>query len=177
MIIEGNIINLRNLRMSDAVSIFNAFGDKRVVAYTSLPNPFRMKDAVDLIQNSRRGMKSKDSYILGIESKETGMIIGIAGLKKINYEHSHAILLCWLGKKYWGKGIGTEACRLMLSFGFRKLKLRRIAAWVFPQNKASLSMVKKLGFKYEGTLRRNTLRNGRFLDDMAFGMLREEYKI
>lgn len=84
----------------------------------------------------------------------------------------------WLGEKYWKNGYGTEAAKKIIDFGFNKLKLRRIDVEAFTKNKASNALIKKLGFTYEGTLRRakRAKSTGKIHDENIYGLLREEWK-
>jgi len=56
----------------------------------------------------------------------------------------------WLGKEYWGAGLGTEAARGATDFGFGVLGMRRIDAFVFDGNPASVRLLEKIGFHYVG---------------------------
>lgn len=82
----------------------------------------------------------------------------------------------WLGTRYWGRGIVTEASALTLAWMFEHLELQRVQADVFEGNNASVRVLEKLGFVHEGTLRRALVRNGKMLDNLLFGLLREEWE-
>jgi len=95
-----------------------------------------------------------------------GEVAGSVGFNKI--EGYKAEVGYWLARKYWGRGIMTKAVKLVTQFGFKKLKLRRIYAFVFTSNKASMNVLKKAGFKIEGLLKKNAKKGGKFLDDYLF---------
>ena len=57
----------------------------------------------------------------------------------------------WLGEKYWHNGYMEEALKSVIEFAFNKVKLRRIDISAFSDNNASNALIKKLGFKFEGT--------------------------
>ena len=97
-------------------------------------------------------------------------------LMNIDEKNKNAEIGYWLGKKYWGKGIMREAVKLILQFGFKKLKLERIYAKVLHPNVASAKLLEKSGLRYEGRLRRATLRRGRWYDDLCFGILKTELR-
>jgi RimJ/RimL family protein N-acetyltransferase len=50
--------------------------------------------------------------------------------------------------KHWGHGYAAEAATAVLRYGFRDLNLAKIIAFAVPQNKASLKILEKLGFRY-----------------------------
>jgi len=121
-------------------------------------------------------MKKGKEYHLGIELKATGQIIGMIGMMQISRKHRRAEVGYWLGKSYWGKGYAAEALRLMLRFGFEQLKLVRITAGVMHLNLTSARMLEKAGFTFEGRLRKNFMQHGQWLDELRYGILKEEFK-
>lgn len=82
--------------------------------------------------------------------KETGEVIGTAGLQPLEdtgeVEVGYSII-----KKYWGLGIGTEAARGWMEYGFNTAGLERIVAVAVVENEASQHIMRKLGMTYEKT--------------------------
>lgn len=175
MIIKGNRINLRKLKQSDAKSIYKHVNDLEIIRYTLMPWPYKKKDAESFIPYTHSQMKKKEAYELGIEWKETGEVIGMIGLMKIDLENKKAEIGYWLGKEYWRKGIMSEAGAMMLRFGFKELKLHRVYAKIFHPNKPSAKFLESLGFQYEGRLRQSIKRRGKWMDDLVYGLLEGEF--
>ena len=121
-------------------------------------------------------MRKKKTFSLGIELKETKEIIGMVSLMNVDYDNKNAEIGYWLGKKYWGKGIMKEAIKLILDFGFKKLKLVRIYAKVMHPNITLAKLLEKSGFKYEGRMRKTILRRGKWMDDLRYSILNSEFK-
>jgi ribosomal-protein-alanine N-acetyltransferase len=80
--------------------------------------------------------------------KPDDKMIGFAGLQPLEaageIEVGYSIV-----KDHWGLGIGTEACRGWLRFGFNKYGLERIIAVAHPDNLGSTHIMEKNGMKYE----------------------------
>lgn len=173
ILIKGKRINLRSLRLSDAEDIVNYCNHKDMARYTeNIPYPYKKKNAIEFIKQSQSGVRKKTGYELGIELN--GKIIGSMSLLKldpIKAEIGYA-----LGKKYWGKGYATEAGKLIIKYGFKKLKLKRIWARVAEPNIASQRLLKKVGFKHEGVLRKNMYKYGKYMNEVRFGLLKEEWR-
>ncbi|MCX6834547.1 MAG: GNAT family protein, partial [candidate division Zixibacteria bacterium] len=110
------------------------------------------------------------------EDPATGDIIGGIGLEVISKKHQCIEVGYWLGRKYRGRGIMPEAVRMALRFGFKELKQARIQAHVMNGNDASVRVLEKCGFKYEGTERKRIKHRGRWRDLMMFSVLREEWR-
>ena len=175
--IEGKTINLKKLRKSDAISIYENAKDFDIARYTTLPYPYKLKDAEDFIRATHQRIRKKKAFELGIELKGAKGIIGMIGLMSIDHENKNAEIGYWLGKKYWRRGIMKEAIKLMLNFGFRELKLVRIYATVMHPNVASFKLLEKSGFQYEGRMRKATLRKGRWMDNLIYSILSSEFRL
>jgi RimJ/RimL family protein N-acetyltransferase len=86
----------------------------------------------------------------------------------------------WVGiglgeRDYWGRGYGTDAMRLIVQYGFIELNLQRVSLALHSYNDRALKSYEKVGFKVEGTLRQDTLREGRRTDGIFMGILRDEW--
>lgn len=82
-----------------------------------------------------------------------------------------------LAKDMWGKGIMTEAGRAVMEYGFSVLKLSQIGICTSPTNLRSQGVIKKLGFIYEGTLRRTMKTfDGVNRDSMVFSITADEFE-
>lgn len=76
-----------------------------------------------------------------------GRHIGNVSLHSIQWEEKVAELGIVLGEKdCWGKGYGPEALRLLLSYAFRDLGLRRVVLHVHRRNHRAIRAYKKVGF-------------------------------
>ncbi len=178
MRVEGSRVVLRNLRFSDARSLQENANDPEVTKYIFISYPYPLDEAKDLIKEVQGYLKEKpiEVYFLGVELKETGKIIGAVSFRSISYHHRNAELSYWLGKEHWGKGLMSEAVRLMLNFGFEKLGLEMVYSFVYEPNIISVKLLEKLGFKYAGMLRKGSLKDGRWYNNLMYDLLKEEVK-
>jgi len=176
MLIEGQKINLRDLKPRDAESIYKNLNDRDVSRYTArISYPYRLEDAQDFIKFSKK--KNMNQIVFGIENPENKKIIGIIDLTSIDYHDSKgAILGYWLGKKYWGQKIMSEVVKLVLNYAFKKLKLVRVQATVMEPNKASMKVLEKNSFKQEGILRKKVYKNRKWQNIFVYGILKKEFK-
>ncbi|MBU2993358.1 GNAT family protein [Octadecabacter sp. 1_MG-2023] len=75
-----------------------------------------------------------------------------------------------------GKGIGTRAMRLVLSYAFDTLNMHRVALRAIDYNVRAVAAYKKLGFVEEGRLRENAWFADQWHDDIMMGLLASEYQ-
>jgi RimJ/RimL family protein N-acetyltransferase len=111
-------------------------------------------------------------------TKEDGVFIGTTGLYAINWIMRTAEFRIFLGEtSFWNRGIGTEASKLMVVYGFDKLNLNRISLGVNAENKGGVRAYEKAGFVREGLLRQEQYRNFQYYDVIVMGLLRAEYEM
>lgn len=119
---------------------------------------------------------SDSTLLLGIYVNESGDHVGNISLKNIDFQHRSAEIAYLLGnKEYAGRGIATEAVRMLTCFGFTKLSLDRIEAGSNAANVGSVRVLEKAGFRQEGVQRGKLLLNNERQDVVLFGALRSEW--
>ncbi len=79
----------------------------------------------------------------------------------------------WLGQAYWGRGIATEAVRAMTEEIFARFDVCRIFSNVFETNVASIRVLEKAGFVYEGRQRKAVTKDGQTMDALMYALVRE----
>jgi len=119
---------------------------------------------------------SSSDLLFGIIDRDTDLHIGNVTLNRINWIHRTADTGLLIGRKeFWGKGYAFEAWSLLIEYAFQRLGLRKIIAGAVADNKASIVALEKLGFRVEGTFRREYLIDGEYRDSVRLGLLREEF--
>ena len=108
--------------------------------------------------------------------RDDGVIAGAINLSQIfRSGFQNAYLGYYLGEKFAGQGLMTEAIKLILRFSFKELKLHRIEANVQPHNAASLAILRKNGFIKEGFSRKYLKVGGRWRDHERWAIIVENW--
>lgn len=167
-----------------------------------LLRPWRMEDAQDLyayaqdpqvgpnagwkphadVEESKRiiAMFQERGEVWAIEERASGRVIGSLGLEEdAKCSNPAARSLGYvLARPFWGRGLMTEAAGAAISYGFERMGLELISICHFDFNARSRRVIEKLGFMYEGTLRRAHVRvlSGEVCDELCYSMTREEYE-
>ena len=74
----------------------------------------------------------------------------------------------WLGQKYWGRGIATEALKAVTKEAFRQFDITRLYALPFADHAASVRVLEKAGYVREGHLRQSAIKDGKIRDQLMF---------
>jgi RimJ/RimL family protein N-acetyltransferase len=131
----------------------------------AFPHPYLMKDARAFVRSAIRKKFESEDFAIVVEGKAVGGI----GIKKLPDPHKGTVEIgYWLGESYWGRGIVSEAVKLVAAYAFRRYKPARLQAGVSSWNLASTHVLKKAGFKREAVLKRHILTWGKLGDEWIF---------
>lgn len=108
-------------------------------------------------------------------ASEKGEALGLAGLDAISLVNRDAVLPLFIDKSIRRTGVGIRATALLLDFAFRQLGLNRVTSYYRVDNLGSETLLKRLGFQVEGTMRQAWFADGRFHDTHTVGVLQTEW--
>ncbi len=106
-----------------------------------------------------------------IRDRKTHALYGVIGLEMFAHLHQSVELGYWLRHDVTGHGFMTEACRTVLSWSFARLNVHRVRVAAATDNHASLNVIRRVGFRFEGIAREAERCHGRWLDHAVFGLL------
>lgn len=159
---------VRDVRLQDAPSMA-AYGDNPRVAANlrdGFPHPYRLEDAESFLDLMMQ-QEPRTVFAIATESEA----IGVIGLTLGEDVHRFtAELGYWLGEPFWGRGIMTDAVRVVVEHGFSELGLLRIYAEPYAGNVGSARVLEKAGFELEGRMRANVFKDGRILDQLLYSV-------
>ena len=81
-----------------------------------------------------------------------------------------------LGSAFWGTGVYQEGAELVLEFAFDTLNVHRLEARAAVLNGRGNGALLKMGAVQEGVLRKSFLRNGRYLDQVLYAILEDDWR-
>ncbi len=132
--------------------------------------------AASLRERIEKSSKSSgDNIWLAIEEIDTGVLVGSTNVHGVDPRHRNFEYGIAIFRDHRKKGYATEVVSLVLRYYFRELGYHRVLATVYGFNEASLALHKSLGFTEEGRIRQNLFTNGKFHDEVIFGMLHSEF--
>ena len=179
MIIKQNIIGkniyLRSLTIKDVTQNYLEWlQDREVNNFLETRHEKQSLKKIKYFLNSCNN--SDDIYLFGIFTK-SDIHVGNIKLGPIKRNHSLAAISIFLGnKKYWGKGIGPDAIKLVTNFSFSELALNKLTAGMYSNNINSIKAFEKIGFVKEGLRVKHYKLGTNFIDVYELGLLRQEYK-
>lgn len=166
-------VSIRTWKQTDAASLASALSNKKIQnnLRDGLPYPYTEKDALDYI-NFVLSSDPHDTFAYAIDVD--GVAVGsIGAFRKENIHYRTAEIGYYLAEEYWGKGVMTEAVKLLCEDVFVKTDIIRIFAEPFAYNTPSRRVLEKAGFQLEGIMKCNAVKNGQILDMALYGMTRQ----
>lgn len=163
---------LKEWHISDASDLAEAINNKKILdnLRDGIPFPYTVSDAEFYIK-SALDAKQDSQYAWAIVVD--GKVIGSIGIfRKDNIHQRTAEVGYYIAEEYWGKGIGTRALKEACNYVFVNTDIIRIFAEPFAYNNASCRILEKSGFVYEGTLRKNAVKNGQVLDMKMYALIK-----
>lgn len=174
--LHTNRLILRKFRLEDGEAMYqNWASDDHVTRFLTWPTHPNADVTRMLLGYWVKNYEKQDYYNWGIELKETGELIGNISVVQINEEISAATLGYCMGRKWWGKGIMPEAGKAVIRYLFEEAGFNRIAATHDKNNPNSGRVMQKIGMRYEGTLRAAGKNNQGVVDEVWYGVLKDEY--
>jgi RimJ/RimL family protein N-acetyltransferase len=138
--------------------------------YDKTPNPYTEKDAIEFI--SQQVQKNPEERFLIYWNNELAGEIGIT--LKDDVFRLNAEIGYFISKKYWGKGLATQAVKKMTEYTFANFDVIRIVGGVFDFNKGSMKVLEKNGYHLESIRKNGVIKNGIIRDDYIWVKLKEE---
>ena len=172
---------LRPFRISDVDNVFEYTQDPEWARYqvNILPVPLPRKNAESLaamFSDPAGWVKIGMLRIFAVvfEGKVIGEIV--LNQRDDDRPNERVEIAYSLARKYWNKGLTTEAARAVMDWAFQTYSFNRMYAWCDPRNTGSWRVMEKLGMRQEGLLRSHVKWDGEFRDQLFYGILREEWK-
>lgn len=171
---------LRQMVASDAEDIYAFYSDPQVTKHLDWHGPSSIEDTRMLINTWNQAFEERRLIPWGISfhPAEPRHIIGTVILMPtrgiFDADHRYPLTVGYdLMTDYWGKGIMSEAMQGVINFSKTNISPHRIQAEVYPENIASLKLLKKLGFQEEGLLRQYLMHEvtKTFLDVVLLALL------
>jgi ribosomal-protein-alanine N-acetyltransferase len=142
-------LELRAFEPADLDALHAVYGDPEVTRFIpAYPTLEHTRRALDIhVREARAGNPAFWALI----ERESGDLIGDAGLGLIEGIGPEIELGYTLGPRWWGRGYATEAARAVCDHALGPLALGEVLALVRPANAASINVLEKIGMERLGT--------------------------
>jgi len=142
-------LSLRQFKLSDAEDMYsNWVTDPQVSRFWSWEPHTNISETKALLTTWIADYAKPDNYHWVIELNDISQAIGYIYLSDIDDVNNSVSVHYALSRKYWGKGLITEACKRVFDFAFNELGVKKIHTQHHIENPASGRVLLKSGMKY-----------------------------
>jgi len=174
-VLTGKRVTLRELRASDATSLFAMLTTEEVSRFIS-PPPTTVEGFERFIAWTLR-MRELGTYAcFAVTLHGSDTAIGIFQIRELEPGFGTAEWGFAIGSPFWGTGVFEESAELVLGFVFEKIGVHRLEARAAIVNGRGNGALVKIGAVQEGVLRKSFLRNGQYLDQVLYAIVEDDWR-
>lgn len=145
-------LSLRSYRAEDAAELHRLINDWEVCrTLAAVPFPYSRELADHWIDSTQASLADGSALHLAITGQEGAeeVLVGGAGLR-INAAERSARLGYWVGRRFWGHGVASEAARRLAQWAMANLEIDRLEATVATDNPGSITVLRRIGMRHVG---------------------------
>lgn len=169
MKIETREFILRPLKLTDTSRYFEMMQDSLTKrGFMSVPK--NINEAEKEIKKKIKDFKDKDKFnklfVIDIGGRFCGYVI--LQTQDFRPKDHRGRLHIALHPEYRGTGIIQKAVEIIVNYGFEKYGWAKIYAQCRSFNRGAIGVLKKTGFKLEGVLKKDAIKDGKYVDNMLW---------
>ena len=175
--LETERLILRRFTLDDANAMFNNWtSDPEVTKFMTWKTHTSAEESKMILSDWINRYDEENYYQWAIVFKENGAdpIGGISSVRNSDTKQVVHIGYC-IGRKWWHKGITSEALSAIIKFFFEEVSLNRIESSHDLNNPNSGKVMTKCGLLYEGTQREGGWNNQGLMDNVMYAILQKDY--
>jgi RimJ/RimL family protein N-acetyltransferase len=173
--LRGGQVVLRELRASDAASLFALLTTEEVARFIS-PPPSTVDGFARFIDWTLRQRAAGTFACFAVTVAGFDTAVGIFQVRSLKSGFEAAEWGFAIGSDFWGTGVFEEGATLVLDFAFDTIGVRRLEARAAVKNGRGNGALQKLGAVQECRLRKSFQKNGEYLDQMLYAMLDTDWR-
>jgi RimJ/RimL family protein N-acetyltransferase len=174
-VMTGKQVVLRELRASDAPSLFAMLTTEEVARFIS-PPPTTVEGFERFIAWTLRQRSAGAYACFAVTLQGFDTAIGIFQIRETEPGFGTAEWGFAIGSTFWGTGVFQQSAELMLEFVFNTIGVHRLEARAAVLNGRGNGALLKMGAVQEGILRKSFLRDGRYLDQVLYAILEDDWR-
>jgi ribosomal-protein-alanine N-acetyltransferase len=170
----GALVTLRELRAEDAPALFAALTTEQVTRFIS-PPPSTVEGFTKFIAWAVRQREAGQYACYAVVPHGADTAVGLFQVRALEPAFGTAEWGFAIASEFWGTGMFVDGAQLVVDFAMQVLGVHRLEARAAIRNGRGNGALRKLGAVQEGVLRRSFLRNGEYLDQVLWSILRDEW--
>jgi RimJ/RimL family protein N-acetyltransferase len=173
-VLHGDGFSLRELRVSDAVSLLALLTTDEVTRFIS-PPPTTVEGFERFIRWAHDEREAGRYVCYAVVPDGYDTAVGLFQVRQLDCSFDTAEWGFALASEFWGTGLFMGGAEAVLEFSFETLGVRRLEARAAVANGRGNGALRKIGAVQEGVLRKSFLRGGKHIDQALWTLLDEDW--
>ena len=174
--LESDNIFLREVCMADVNKDYEQWlNDPQVNQF--LETRFSRQSKENISNFVHEKINSHDEILLAICDTQSKSHIGNIKLGPVNWHHLSGEISLFIGNKsYWGKGIASQAIKLISELAFNQYHLNKLSAGAYKKNVGSIKAFQRCGYNIEGEIEDAVLVNNIGMSVIKLGITAKQFR-
>jgi [ribosomal protein S5]-alanine N-acetyltransferase len=174
-VLRGAGFELRELRPSDAASLYTMLTADEVARYIT-PPPRSVGGFERFVEYAHRRRSQGEFACFAVVPEGLDTAIGIFQVRALDPHFSTAEWGFALGSPFWGRGLFSEGARLVMAFAFEQIGVNRLEARAMAANDRANSALRKVGARKEAVLRQSMVKHGQLHDEHLWAIVETDWR-
>ena len=173
--LQGAGFQLRELRRSDAASLFAMLTTEEVARFIT-PPPTSVEGFERFIDYAHHRRSQGEFACFAVVPEGLDAAVGIFQLRALDAEFSTAEWGFALGSAFWGRGLFRKGAELVMGFAFDQVGVNRLEARAMAANDRGNGALRKMGARKEGVLRQSMAKGGCLHDAHLWAIVERDWR-
>lgn len=173
---QGERILLRPMRLDDAALWLEEDNDSPTLRFLNygMTLPSSAQTANSFAERFTDFNNREERIMFSIETLD-GELVGGINIHSMNQKNGTFETGTRIYRPYRGMGYGFEAKCIVLRYAFHELRYQKYNIRCLETNEPMIRHAKRLGCLQEGRIRQHIYTDGRYYDELIFGLTRAEF--
>jgi ribosomal-protein-alanine N-acetyltransferase len=174
-VLQGAGFQLRELRRSDATSLFALLTSEEVARFIT-PPPTSVGGFERFVEYAHRRRSQGEFVCFAVVPEGLDTAVGIFQVRALDASFSTAEWGFALGSAFWGRGLFRQGAELVMAFAFDQIGVNRLEARAMAANERANGALRKVGARKEAVLRQSMAKGGQLHDEHLWAIVETDWR-
>jgi ribosomal-protein-alanine N-acetyltransferase len=174
-VLRGAGVELRELRRSDAASLYALLTTDEVARFITTP-PSSVEGFERFVEYAHRRRSLGEFACFGVVPEGLDTAVGIFQVRALDADFSTAEWGFALGSPFWGRGLFAKGARMVMDFAFEQIGVNRLEARAMADNERANGALRKIGAYKEAVLRQSMVKSGHLYDEHLWAIVETDWR-
>ena len=174
-VLHGEGVELREVRRSDAASLYTMLTAREVARFITAP-PASVGGFERFVEYAHRRRSQGEFACFAVVPQGLRTAVGIFQVRALDAACSTAEWGFALGSPFWGRGLFSEGAHMVMEFAFEEMGANRLEARAVVANERANGALRKVGARKEAVLRQSMAKGGCLYDEHLWAIVETDWR-